>query len=82
MRKRTKLRKSLLAETDETRRTNIKSRLVSIESDLQTSYKSQHENEEKTAVEAIKDNPKFFYAYAKGKLKLPSTVGPFLDEDG
>ena len=82
MRKRTKLRKSLLSETDETRRTGIKSRLVVIEGNLQASYKSQHENEEKTAVEAIKDNPKFFYAYAKDKHKLPSTVGPFLDEDG
>ena len=82
MRKRTKLRKSLLSEQDLARKIGIKTRLTSIEKDLQTSYKTQNEMEERKAVDAIKDNPKFFYSYAKDKHKLPSTVGPFLDEAG
>ena len=82
MRKRTKLRKALNKNIDGNRKSIIMSRLIQIESDLQDSYRTQQTTEEEKAVEAIKENPKFFYSYTKSRSELRSSVGPFMDESG
>ena len=82
MRCRAKLRKALILEAELPKISRIKSKLTLIEYELQTSYRNQQKNEEKRTVEMIKDNPKFFYSFAKDKQTIPSTVGPFIDERG
>ena len=82
MRRRTKLRKALSRESAEPRRSKIMSQLIQIEKDLQESYRTQQTTEEEKAVEAIRENPKFFYSYTKSRSHVRSTVGPFLNESG
>ena len=82
MRKRSKKRKQLLQERDESRMSTLRMALSKIEEDLQKSYKQQTCEEERIAVDAIKVNPKHFYVYAKKKLKTPSQIGPFINDDG
>ena len=82
MRKRNKLRKQLLFTERERTESNIKAKLVDIERDLQISYRMQEDYEEEKAVSAIKNNPKYFYSYAKARYKTQPQVGPFLAENG
>ena len=80
--KRNKLRKQLLFTERERTESNIKAKLVDIERDLQISYRTQEDIEEERAVSAIKNNPKYFYSYAKARYKTQPQVGPFLAENG
>ena len=82
MRSRTKNRKRLANATNENRKAALRRKLVSIESQLQSSYKSLDTFDEERAIEAIKVNPKYFYSYSKKKLKLKSEVGPLADDTG
>ena len=45
-------------------RDNIENQILAIEQKLEESHKKQRELEEKTAVSAIKRNPKYFFLYA------------------
>ena len=56
----------------------LKQKLCDIEKLLMNSYQNQKDFEEKKALEAIKVNPKFFYAYAKKFSKSSSPIGPLL----
>ena len=67
MRKRTKLRKQYLSVSSPTRSASIQESLVQVERQLHESYKEQETYEEQKAVEAIKQNPKFFFAYARNR---------------
>ena len=82
MRRRNKYRKRLQKATHEARKSALKSKLIQIERCLQESYNSQAVHDENKAVEAIKENPKFFYSYAKKRLKTQSGVGPLMDKQG
>ena len=42
----------------------------------------EHRREERKAVANIKANSKYFFSYAKNKLKNRSTVGPLVKENG
>ena len=54
--------------------------LIQIEVKLQKLYQESDEYKEKKACEAIKENFKFFFSYAKKKRKTKSNVGPLQDE--
>ena len=47
--------------------------------------KESHQNEkledERKAIDTIKENPKYFYSYSKKHSKKKSTVGPLIDEN-
>ena len=82
MRKRKKLHDHLAEAVTETRKSALKEKLVQIETELQRSYRSQEEYDESKAIESIKKNSKFFYSYARSKLKTRSEIGPLYDGSG
>ena len=53
--------------------------LAEIEKSLQQSHLQQADFEEDRAVENIKRNPKFFYAYARKFSKIRVGIGPLID---
>lgn len=65
--------------TGDSRREALDRRLVDIEKALQQSHIQQTKLEEERAVENIKQNPKFFFAYAKRFSKIRVGIGPLLD---
>ena len=52
-----------------------------LEKKLQKLYKDSRSNMEHKAINSIKENPKYFYSYAKKFSKIKSKVGPLLDSD-
>ena len=56
--------------------------MIDIEKKLQKSYRESEEYMEDRAVEAIKDNPKYFYKYTKKRSKCTTKIGPLLNELG
>ena len=82
MRKRTAYRSKLHKANNETRKTSLKTKLIQIERSLQDSYQSQAVYDESKAVEAIRENPKYFYSYAKKRQKLKSEIGPLMNSKG
>ena len=64
-----------------TRNGKSKQKLIDIEIKLKQSYESEKQSQEKKATESIKNNPKFFYAYAKKHSKSKSKVGPLRDKN-
>ena len=56
--------------------------MIDIEKKLQKSYRESEEYMEDSAVEAIKDNPKYFYKYTKKRSKCTTKIGPLLNELG
>lgn len=56
-------------------------KLNDIEKLLMESYDNQRKFNEKKALEAIKNNPKYFYAYAKKFSHTKTDIGPLIDEN-
>ena len=54
----------------------LKNKLIDIEIKLKRSYQSEQQIEEQQAVDSIRNNPKFFFSYAKRHSKTKSKVGP------
>lgn len=73
MRKRTKLNKRLLNCES---RNAIKQKLERIERELRQSYEREAKTEEQRAINTIKENPKYFFKYAKRKANTRTTIGP------
>ena len=82
MRKRKKLQDCLKNAFADTRRSALKAKLIQIEMELQSSYRSQEEHNENKAIEKINSCPKFFYSYARNRLKTKSEIGPIYDGTG
>lgn len=61
--------------------TQLLKRLHSLESELQTSHKSDRKKEEQEAVAVIRQNTKFFYKYAKKFSCAKSEIGHLLNEN-
>ena len=59
-----------------TKNQKLNKKLINIEIKLKQSYESEKQNQERKATESIKNNPKFFYAYARKHSKTKSKVGP------
>ena len=79
MRKRRRLKAQLIKANTEARRCSITKNLIEIEIKIQDSLKSQSEFEEKKAVDSIKRNSKYFFAYAKKFSKVKIGIGPLKD---
>ena len=63
------------------RRNNLQNELIQVEVKLQKLYKESNLYHENKAVDAIKDNVKYFYSYAKKRSKVKVKVGPLLNEE-
>ena len=81
MRKRRALEIKLGKTSSVTRIRNIEGKLTNIEILLQKSYQATHQQGEMRAVQSIKSNPKYFFAYAKKFSKIKTKIGPLLDEN-
>ena len=79
MRNRTKLNKRFLAAKSEANRQSILQKLINIEKELSKSHENKRELEEKRAIEKIKINPKFFFAFGRRFSKIKIGVGPLID---
>ena len=60
---------------------NLNERLNNIYEQIQHSIKNEKTSEEEHAIDAIKENPKVFYSYAKRFSKQRSNIGPLLDKE-
>ena len=60
----------------------LRSELIDIEKKLQNSYKATKAYEEHKAIMSIKNNAKYFFAYAKRFSKQKSSIGPLIDDTG
>ena len=63
------------------RRYKLQSEIEMIEEKLKISHKMEAEKKEDEAIAKIKENPKYFYHYARQKSLLKTTVGPFIEDD-
>ncbi|XP_076047312.1 uncharacterized protein LOC143028835 [Oratosquilla oratoria] len=75
MKKRTRLVKQLKTNTRNNHR-SLKNKIKTIENKLAESHENELKTEERRAVDAIKNNPKYFYSYARSKAEIRSSVGP------
>ena len=60
----------------------LKDELNIIQIKLKDSIYSQLKFKESKVIQSIKDNPRFFFSFAKQKSKVKSSIGPLLDSDG
>ena len=74
MRKRTKLVKRM--STNTTANNELRQNIEDMEKQLAESHEKEIRLEEQQAVSAIKQNPKYFFRYARSKAKCLSKVGP------
>ena len=56
--------------------------LYNLSANIKDSIHEQQKQQELKAVKNVKNNPRYFYSYAKSKNKLKSTVGPLLNSSG
>ena len=81
MRKRRKLSIQLENTTSDKRRLKVREKLVKIELLLQASHAEAKERKEKLAIKAIKNNPRFFFSYAKQFSVTKTSIGPLLNKN-
>ena len=55
----------------------IEKDIIDIDKKLLISHQNERNNEEANAINNIKINPKYFFTYAKKRLKTSSSIGPF-----
>ena len=77
MRKRCRLRKKLPVASV-TKQNQLEREMQQIESELLTSHQREEERNEEKAVANIKENPKYFYKYARNKSETKTSIGPFI----
>ena len=76
VKRRRRITKRLCRVTSPSQANKLHLELLDIEKKLQKSYADADEEMERKAVESIKSNAKFFYAYAKKKAKCKTKIGP------
>ena len=81
MRKRRKLSIQLENTTSDKRRLKVREKLVKIELLLHASHAEAKERKEKLAIKAIKNNPRFFFSYAKQFSVTKTSIGPLLNKN-
>ena len=79
MRRRTALKKRYVAARSDASRKSLMQKLVFIEKELQKSYCEQRNLVESRAIGKIKNNPKFFFTFAKKLSKVKIGIGPLID---
>ena len=81
MRKRKKVSDQLKLQLSEARRKKLQRKLVDIEVSLQKSHQTDKVIADNKAIQAIKNNSKYFFTYAKKHSTLTCKVEPLLDEN-
>ena len=76
MRNRGNLRKKLLKSSSHIEIKNLEMKIAGVERKLIDSHVAEAERNEKSAVDRIKENPKFFYKFARNKSLVKKPVGP------
>ena len=79
--RRRRINQRLLKITSPATLRKLQKELLEIEKNLQSSHQGSATHIEEKAVEAIRSNSKFFFAYAKKKSKVKTNIGPLLDEN-
>ena len=79
--RRRRINQRLLKITSPATQRKLQKELLEIEKNLQRSHQGSATHIEEKAVEAIRSNSKFFFAYAKKKSKVKTNIGPLLDEN-
>ena len=80
MRRRRRINKQLRRITSPSRKEALHRELIQIEIKLYKLQERSASYQEKKAIEAIQDNIKFFYSYAKKKRKIRTNIGPLLNK--
>ena len=60
----------------------LRAEIYDLDEKIKKCITNQQESREAKALENIKENPRYFYSYAKQFSKQASTVGPLLNESG
>ncbi len=79
-RRKKRINKQLRTISSPARKESLNKELIQAEVKLQKLYKQSNAYHEKKAVEAIKENVKYFYSYAKKKSKVKTKVGPLINK--
>ena len=79
-RRRRRINKQLQRITSPSRKKSLHKELIQIEVKLYKLQESSSAYKEKKAIEAIKNNVKYFYSYAKKKRKIKSSIGPLINK--
>ena len=82
MRNRGNLRKKLVKSSSHIEIKNLEMKIAEIERKLIDSHVAEAERNEKNAVDRIKENPKFFYKFARNKSLVKKPVGPLVSSEG
>ena len=77
-----KVRKKLNNCSTSSERKGLLEQLATIEAQMKESIINQLDKKEKEAVDTIKENPKFFFTYAKKLSKTASKIAPLKRQDG
>lgn len=78
MRKRTRLKKTKILETNQYRIERIQNQIREIDNNLSLSCDNELKVAETRAVSKISANPKYFYTYVRSKAVTRSSIGPLL----
>ena len=82
MKRKKKLSKNILASTSWQKNYKTMVELRKVEDEIDEEYKKRRLKEEKAAIQTIKQNPKYFYSYAKKFSKSKGEIAAFEKEDG
>jgi len=80
MRRRTKINKQLQKHQPPSKRQQLVRELVDIELKFQESCNKSHTAQEAKAIDAIKNNPKYFFTYMNKFSKVKPSIGPLLNK--
>ena len=80
MRRRGKLRKQILYCNSRST-VKLSEEILKIEHKIQDSHISERKKQEEMAISKIKDNPRYFYQYARSKSTVKTAVGPFINAE-
>ena len=82
MRNRSNIRKKLENEVSQRKLFEHRKKIGDIENKLIASHIAEIQRQEEHAINCIKENPKFFFKFARNKSHVKSPVGPLMDEHG
>ena len=77
-----KIKKRLQSASDPHEERKLREQLSDLERTMKSAVIQSMDQEEEDAVATIKENPRFFYTYAKKLSKTSSTISPIRKDDG
>ena len=82
IRRRRRINETLRRAKSTSRKDALRNDLIQIEKTMMNLYKESAELMEKTALNSIKTNSKYFFNYVKKFSKVKSKIGPLCNDDG